>query len=256
MGDSVSSSKSKMRILLLNPNSSQDMTSRMVRAAESTPVSNSVQVHPMTASCAAPSSIDDSQDIQSSTTVVLSELPPADFARNNWDAILVACFSVHSLVPALSNWFEGPVTGIFEASILTAMSLLGPGEQWGIVTTGRFWEKHLSDGVCEFLGADPRRSTKFAGVATSGLTAGDFHTVSPEEVSAKLSLAAKGLLESGNIACVVLGCGGMAGLEDIIRCAAVHVYGEQRARKLYIVDGVKAGIMQLHQCINGARTFR
>ncbi|KJK76625.1 hypothetical protein H634G_08213 [Metarhizium anisopliae BRIP 53293] len=252
-----SESSPQMRILLLNPNSSEAMTRGMVQAAKSTPVSNSVEIHSMTASSRAPPSIDNSEDIQASTKVVLSELPAADAARNNWDAILVACFSVHTLVPELSNWFDGPVTGIFEASILTAMSLLRPGEQWGIVTTGKFWEKHLSDGVYEFLGVDAAgRSTKFAGVASSGLTAGDFHTVPPEEVKTKLSLATKGLLESGNIACVVMGCGGMAGLEDIIRSTAKEVYGEKRAGELYIVDGVKAGIMQLHQSINAAKTFK
>ncbi|KID61426.1 Asp/Glu/hydantoin racemase, partial [Metarhizium hybridum] len=252
-----SESPPQMRILLLNPNSSEAMTRGMVQAAKSTPVSNSVEIHSMTASSRAPPSIDNSEDIQASTKVVLSELPAADAARNNWDAIMVACFSVHTLVPELSNWFDGPVTGIFEASILTAMSLLRPGEQWGIVTTGKFWEKHLSDGVYEFLGVDAAgRSTKFAGVASSGLTAGDFHTVPPEEVKTKLSLATKGLLESGNIACVVMGCGGMAGLEDIIRSTAKDVYGEKRAGELYIVDGVKAGIMQLHQSINAAKTFK
>lgn len=210
----------------------------------------------MTASLKAPSSINNDEDIQASTTVVLEELPPTDFARNNWDAILVACFSVHTLVPELSAWFDGPVTGIFEASILTAMALLKPGEEWGIVTTGRFWEEHLSSGVYEFLGVKEGGNTKFAGVASSGLTAGDFHTVSPDEVRAKLSLATRELLESGNVCCVVMGCGGMAGLEDVIRSTAEEVYGEERARDLYIVDGVKAGIMQLHQSINGAMTFR
>lgn len=210
----------------------------------------------MTASSNAPASIDDMEDIEMSTKVILTELPAIDFPRDGFDAILVACFSVHSLVPELSARFDVPVTGIFEASILTALSLLKPGEQWGIVTTGSFWDKHLSDGVYDFLGVDAGRNTKFAGVATSGLTAGDFHSVSPEDVKAKLSLATKDLLKSGHVACVVLGCGGMAGLEGVIRSAATEVYGRKRADDLYIVDGVKAGIMQLHQSINGTRTFK
>ncbi|TWU71367.1 hypothetical protein ED733_001052 [Metarhizium rileyi] len=248
-----------MRILLLNPNSSDAMTKGMVQAAKSTPVSNSVEIYAMTASQDAPRSIDSAADIQASTQAVLEALSCADSARsgrNDWDAILVACFSVHSLVPKLSTRFDVPVTGIFEASILTAMSLLRPGEQWGIVTTGKFWEKHLSDGVYDFLGVDVGRSTKFAGVATSGLTAGDFHTMSADDVNAKLSSATRRLLESGNISCVVMGCGGMVGLEGVIRSTAKDVYGEQKARDLYIVDGVKAAILQLHHSINGSRIFR
>lgn len=176
-------------------------------------------------------------------------MPSEKLTQGKWDAILVACFSVHSLVPQLSAHFQGPVTGIFEASILTALSLIKPGEKWGIVTTGNFWEKHLSDGVDEYLGVKSGNHSKFAGVFTSGLTAGEFHTVSPDQVEKKLSLATKQLLQSGNVSCVVMGCGGMAGLEDMIRSTAVVVYGEKRANELFIVDGVRAGIMQLYQSI-------
>ena len=210
----------------------------------------------MTASPNAPASIDNNEDIQTSTRVILDEMPSKKLTQGELDAILVACFSVHSLVPQLSVHFQGPVTGIFEASILTALSLIKPGEKWGIVTTGNFWEKHLSDGVDEYLGVESGNHSKFAGVFTSGLTAGDFHTVSPDQVEKKLSLATKQLLQSGNVSCVVMGCGGMAGLEDMIRSTAVVVYGEKRAKELFIVDGVRAGIMQLYQSIQGARTFR
>lgn len=183
-----------------------------------------------------------------------------DLRSTKYDAILVACFSVHSLVTALTQWHP-TVTGIFEASLMTALSLINPkgAEQWGIVTTGKFWEKHLTDGVNEFLGQLPESSggnKKFAGVYSTGLNAGDFHRVSPEEVRAKLREATTKLLQSGNVTCVVMGCGGMAGLEDIIRSTAADVYSKERAEKLYIVDGVKAGVLQLEQTIRSKGIFR
>ncbi|KAK2590280.1 hypothetical protein QQS21_012033 [Conoideocrella luteorostrata] len=232
------------------------MTAGMLLAAKSTPISNSVEIHHITAT-SAPASIDDDQDIQDSSKDILSILESKPELFSNWDAILVACFSVHPLVPKLSSRLSIPVTGIFEASTLTAMSLLGPLEKWGVVTTGKFWEDHLTNGVYGFLGVENNsKNTRFAGVFSSRLTAGDFHTVSPTEVKEKLSLATRQLLASGNVTCVVMGCGGMAGLEDIIRSTAVEVYGESRAKGLYIIDGVKAGIMQLHQSINSVRIFR
>ncbi|KAG5925018.1 hypothetical protein E4U42_004494 [Claviceps africana] len=217
----------------------------------------SMDIIPMTATSASPASINDDEDIQASTRDVLALLADKPNFVSGYDGILIACFSVHTLVPELSERFGINVTGIFEASILTALSLLRPSERWGIVTTGEFWERHLCDGVNAVLGIRGTvEHTKFAGVFSSGLTAGDFHTMSPAEVSEKLGFAARRLLMSGNVTCVVMGCGGMAGLEDIVRSAAVDVYNESKAKSLYIIDGVKAGVLQLHQTIMGGQTFQ
>lgn len=129
--------------------------------------------------------------------------------------------------------------------------------QWGIVTTGKFWEDHLSDGVRNFIGQEKNAvNQKFAGVFSSGLTAGDFHTVPPEQVRLKLKEATRKLLNSGRISVVVMGCGGMAGLEDIIRSTAVEEYGKADGDLVYIVDGVKTGVMQVEQMVRSKRAFR
>ena len=179
-----------------------------------------------------------------------------------YDAVLVACYSVHPLVDMLADrdgeFGRLVVTGIFEASILTCLSLLGHGKKWGIVTTGRFWEEHLTRGVNAFLGTDPRdRNTKFAGVETTGLTAGDFHGgLDPEFVGQKLREAAGRLLEKWNVECVVMGCAGMAGLEEIIRSVAVDKYGPTEANQLLVIDGMRAGIGLLEQIAHNKRLFQ
>ncbi|KAM4057435.1 hydantoin racemase [Hirsutella rhossiliensis] len=259
MAAATSTGGGNMRILLLNPNSSITMTQSMALAAQETPVSQTIKIDTYTAPAQAPASINDDVDIKASTTIILDGMGGLNLDK--YDAVLVACFSVHSLVAQLSVRHPRlAVTGIFEASILSALSLVSSdstGEQWGILTTGDFWEKHLADGVSEFLGRDGNaQDRKFCGVYSTGLTAGDFHTVSPDEIRAKLRAATTQLVRAGNVACVVMGCGGMAGLEDIIRSAARDVYGHERADKLYVVDGVKAGILQLHQTINSRYTFR
>lgn len=179
-----------------------------------------------------------------------------------YDAVIVACFSVHPLVGMLAEK-EGEfgrlaVTGIFEASVLTCLSLLRPGKKWGIVTTGKFWEEHLSVGVNEFLGAGAHNpNTKFAGVETTGLNAGDFHGgVDPETVQQKLRDATTRLLEKGDVQCVVMGCAGMAGLEEIIRSVAVEKYGPSKANQLLVIDGVRAGLGLLEQMIRNKRAFQ
>lgn len=190
---------------------------------------------------------------------MLEDISAGNLNINDFDAILVACFSVHTLVSTLSSMTSAAVTGIFEASILTSLSLIAPpggNELWGIVTTGAFWERHLNDGVNAFLGqGSGQKNERFAGTFSSGLTAGDFHTVSPEQVQEKLKDATVRLLKSANVRCVVMGCGGMAGLENIIRDAAVEVYGADRGSHLYIIDGVRAGLVQLHQIVTSRREF-
>lgn len=165
-----------------------------------------------------PASINNQEDLDVSTCEMRAALPP-DFA-SDVDGVLIACFSVHPLVPWVSSSqrdtrrrkrdgtgkasAELCVTGIFEASIVTALSLLPPLEavhpgerrppsaKWGIVTTGIFWRDHLTDGVRAFLGqpalpsnagaviagkgnSDYTAMSRFAGVFCSGADAGDFH---------------------------------------------------------------------------------
>ncbi|KAM5368457.1 hypothetical protein ACJZ2D_009527 [Fusarium nematophilum] len=222
----------------------------------------SVEIFTYTASPnAVAQSIDGQQDIDASAKGVLDDPKiEEELDSDKYDGVLVACFSVHPLVSKLTRYRNLAVTGIFEASILTSLSLIpAPGDagRWGIVTTGKFWEDHLSDGVRGFLGQDKTGlNHKFAGVFTSGLTAGEFHTVSPDQVREKLREATRRLLSSGKVSCVVMGCAGMAGLEDIIRSTAIEMYGKADGDLVYIIDGVKAGVMQLEQMIRSKRAFR
>ncbi len=279
--------------MVLNPNSSQAMTDGMMRAINTTAADlglpHSTEIHAYTAPApAAPASIDDDVGIGRSRAAVLDDLRGNDgewaAAVAAYDGILVACFSVHPLVGELQDPMRRrAVTGIFEASILMALSLLPPPryhrpprsydyvreagreededeEQWGIVTTGKFWENHLAEGVRAFLGistsADPYRNSRFAGVESTGLNASDFHsdTVTPDVVRGKLAEATKRLLRGGRTTVILMGCAGMAGLEEIIRGAAAEAVNERFAYEvLHVVDGVRAGLMQIDTVIKNQR---
>ncbi|KAI0521961.1 hydantoin racemase [Xylaria bambusicola] len=242
------------KILLLNPNSSSAMTDGMKTVLRDIDLPSSTEVYTYTGPSGCPASINDGHDIQQSTDAVL-----ADFdAVGSYHGILVACFSVHPLVPKLQSVSgpHGAVTGIFEASVLAAITLLGPGQKWGIVTTGKFWEDHLSDGVKAFLGANPKDdNAKFAGVQSTGLNAGDFHHgIDPAVIREKLKKATKRLLDTGDIHVIVMGCAGMAGLEAIIREAAQEERDEEFAYStLHVIDGVRAGVMQIDHMIRHQR---
>lgn len=225
----------------------------------------------------APSSINDSTDIDASTEAVWTHLSNNNILEQH-DGVLIACYSSHTLVDKIAAHYPDIlVTGIFEASIVATLPLLrrttgggGGGDGgWGIVTTGRFWESHLTSAVQEFLGQsqseyDAASATAtttnkwFRGVFTTGLNAGDFHgpgAVPPSTIREKLSDATRRLLRTGGVDCVIMGCAGMAGLEQIIREACMEEYGEEGARRVFIVDAVRAGVGVLEGMVRNQRMF-
>ncbi|KAK3681267.1 Asp/Glu/hydantoin racemase [Podospora appendiculata] len=256
------------RILVVNPNSSTTMSHGVEEAIRSIGLSESTEIYVYTAPPESPPSINDGDDIQASSEIVFKDLT-TNGNLQQYDAALVACFSVHPLVERLGE-LQGSrgklaVTGIFEAGVLASLALLTtpplntvPARKWGVVTTGKWWEAHLTQGVNTFLGVDPRSvNDKFAGVESTGLDAGDFHGgVDPSVIREKLKDATKRLLGQGAVDCVVMGCAGMAGLENIIRSAAIEKYGPEQGHQVLIIDGVRAGIGQLEQMVRNKRMFQ
>ena len=169
------------------------------------------------------------------------------------------------------------VVGIFEASVAASLMVLGGGgtsmmktdegagehsgkkeeekerEAFGIISTGKVWEALLSKGVYEMLGVralddiSPASSSslpcaRFAGVETTGLNATELHDAPQDEVKRRIQDATRRLVKLGNVRVVILGCAGMAGMEEWV--------GEVVDRgKVRIVDGVKAGVGALQMLI-------
>ncbi|UNI21253.1 dal80p-controlled protein [Purpureocillium takamizusanense] len=282
------------RILLLNPNSNTGMTESMAAVARSTPVSPFLDIVPYTCASGTCPSIDNQHDIDASARSIWRDIRvERTVDPRDYDAVLVACFSVHPLVrelaaadallhlPAPTNEDDrggsssrAPplVTGIFEAGVHAAVTLVNSisgrdgdsdgdrAAQWGIITTGEFWEAHLTEGVGA---ATAGGAARFAGTFSTGLTAGQMHSMSADEVRERLAVAARRLLlqqggegrGSGSVRCIVMGCGGMAGLEDTIRETARELHGDDVADGLYIIDGVKAGVMYLYQVLASRKMY-
>jgi len=142
-----------------------------------------------------------------------------------------------------------PVTGIFEASIATSLQIIGPHEKFGIVSTGKVWEQVLTEAVKDFLGSGKEMSRRFAGVETTGLNATELHGAPPEEVRTRMKEATRWLVRKGNVGAICLGCAGMAGMNEMVREAAIEELGEDKGRCVRIVDGVQAGIAWLEGAV-------
>lgn len=143
------------------------------------------------------------------------------------------------------------VNGIFEASVITSLSLISEDEAFGIVSTGKVWENALTQAVNDFVGAGASGSNKYVGCETTGLNATELHELPPDEVQAKMKTATRRLLQRrahGNtrsVQAICLGCAGMVGLDEAVRQACTDVLGDESGNLVSIVDGVKAGVGSL-----------
>jgi Asp/Glu/hydantoin racemase len=267
-----------IRLLIINPNTTSsitDLISPMV----------SLLLPPSTITttfftCPAPGipSINSPEDAAESAKLCLPHLLPL---LPHHDCFLVACYSHHPLVSALQSacttltteatqngsGARKYVAGIFEASVLTSLSLLSPHQSFGIVSTGKVWETALSAAVHSFLGIDTSKKVddqRFAGCETTGLNADQLHALPAEEVQAKMIEATKQLLRKGQrkgevhedkpsgVGAICLGCAGMVGLDDAVRKACIEELGEEKGKQVHIVDGIKAGVLQLFAMARGA----
>ncbi|OCT46671.1 DCG1-like protein [Cladophialophora carrionii] len=177
-----------VRILIINPNTSQHMTDALG------PVVDSLRL-PSTQytffTCPSPGipSINSPADAAESARICLPHVIPL---LDRHDCVLVACYSQHPLVAQLKSecaklertrrkelhahghahahadahdrQSRKYVTGIFEASVLASLGLIDKsGDEassataaalFGIVSTGKIWETALQRAVEEFIGVD------------------------------------------------------------------------------------------------------
>ncbi|KAG8700876.1 hypothetical protein FRC09_005700 [Ceratobasidium sp. 395] len=226
-----------IRMLVVNPNSSQSITQSLIDLFRASPPAAHVTLSFFTGSTDCPKSIDDEEGCHSSARTCFPLLLPAVQAHQ-YDAYLVACYSGHPL-PNLLRAASGnsvPCIGIFEASILHALAKTGPDEKFGIITTGQVWVSLLTNALHNFLGVSG--TSRFAGVATTGYNAVELHDMPQTEVYAKIGSGARLLVEERGARVICLGCAGMVGMEAAIR----EGLGSQWKDKIQIIDGVQAGV--------------
>ncbi|KAK6007662.1 hypothetical protein QM012_004476 [Aureobasidium pullulans] len=238
------------KILIINPNSTRSMTNALKPLVDSLGYSSTQ--HTYFTAPSGPASINNEDDAAESARHCLEPLLPL---LETHDAFLVCCYSAHPLVGQLKARPEiagrrKPVTGIFEASVSSSLQAIGPGERFGIVSTGKVWEATLREAVDNYLGVEDNTegSAAFAGVQTTGLNATELHDTSPVEVRNRMKKAVARLLmddAGGPVGAVCLGCAGMAGFDDMVREAAIETLGHGQGSKVRIVDGVVAGVTWL-----------
>jgi allantoin racemase len=218
-----------MRLLIVNPNTSADMTATILATAQAS-AGPGVQVDGCNPA-RGPATVEGQFDeVVSAYCTLEMVLPIAD----QYDGIVLACYGHHPVIGALREALDQPVLGIMEASILHALPL---GDRFSIVTSSPRWIPLLEEGV-RALGVEQR----CASVRSSGLAVLDIAALSEDEVVARLCAEARAAVEQDGAEVICLGCGGMAGLERAVgEAAGVPVIDGVRAATILVRGLVEAG---------------
>lgn len=211
-----------MRILLINPNTSEEFTKRVQAIADryAFPGTTAVALNPTTG----PRSIEGIYDELLSSPGTL-EL--AITHLDNYDAFVIACYSDHPAIYALREITDKPVLGIAEASMYVACML---GYNFSVVTTNEEWEPLLWDAVRHYGLADRCASVRSTRMPVLALEA-----ASPEETSQMILKAAQQAIAEDDAEVICLGCAGMAGMDKEL----------QEAVGIPVLDGVVCALKLL-----------
>lgn len=211
-----------MKILLINPNTSNSFTTRIEKIAKQYAHSGT-EIITRTAS-SGPASIesvfDEVLSSQGTLEVALKEL-------GNVDGIVIACYSDHPVIAALREVADIPVLGIAEASMFMACLL---GKKFSVITTNVEWEPLLWDAVHHYGLSERCASIRSTGLPVLALEIADSH-----QIITKIKEAAKNAIETDGAEVICLGCAGMSGMDKQL----------EEELKVPVLDGVVCALKLL-----------
>jgi allantoin racemase len=222
-----------MRILMINPNTSEVFTEKVQKiadkyASEKTEV---VAMNPASGPRSIESIYDELLSSPGTLELAISEL-------DHFDAFAIACYSDHPTVYALREITDKPVLGIAEASMYMACML---GYKFSVVTTNDEWQPLLWDAVKHYGLAERCASVRATGMAVLSLEEGGESSYELIREEARLAM------EGDGAEVICLGCAGMAGWDKRL----------ERDLGIPVVDGVVAALMLLEGMVGyGLRTSK
>ena len=193
-----------MKLLLINPNTSDGFTSIAQKAADV--YKNKDTIVKAVSSPCGPLTLEGYFDEIISSVGVLEVVQRE---KENYDGFIVACFSNHFSIYAARQITEKPVVGIFEPPMLLAKQL---GARFSIVTPSPRWKPLLEEGL-EAVGM----KQSCASIRVIGLDVEEFECMEQEKLEIYLSEEAKKAVKEDGAEVIVLGCCGLAGFDMRLR---------------------------------------
>ncbi|KAK6376363.1 hypothetical protein LTS17_006958 [Exophiala oligosperma] len=236
------------KLLVVNPNASPDMTELVKSGVDRHLGPNIVATY---WTCPeGPTVLKSQEDIELSTRLCLENLKQS---TPKYDSFLLACYADHPLTAALKVEVgpDKPVVGIFEASINAALDVINWQPlpvlgRFAIMTTGKAFEKQLSDGVTRILGDSKtaHQESCFAGVISTGIVPGDTMPEITKTAKQKVQKAVQKLMMSDDdddeIVVVCMGGVILYGLEDFVLKSCQT--DDTTQKRMIIIDQLEAGV--------------
>ncbi|CRK32916.1 hypothetical protein BN1723_014692 [Verticillium longisporum] len=233
------------RVLVINPNTSASLTKSFEPVLASLSLPDTTLTY---WTCpTGPSLIKTQADMYESASHCI---PLLRAMADDFDGFLGACYADHPVVRLLQSYVGSkPVVGIFDASILAALQLVGPSTRFGIVTTGVAYEELLYEGVKHLLRRDKEVFAKFGGVAASGVGLMDLQPGSEAGAREKIMDATCRLLATkegeDNIEVVSMGGVILSGMERWVHEGSELALGVEAGRRIKVIDQLLAGLLTL-----------
>lgn len=220
-----------MRLLVINPNSTQSMTDSLESEINSLHLSSNITVDYYTAPENAPLSINNDLDAENSSNVVMENLSE-DYLKV-YDGILVACYSDHPLIYKLRSVTNAKILGIFQASIIYALQAIdNKSDKVAILTSVDEWEQILDNAIINFLGVGSFPNDRFVHTLAANLPILKLHE--PDNYNILMGKIQN--LVNKNVKIILLGCAGLSTLDYKMKNDFPNIK---------FVDSVKIGIKQL-----------
>lgn len=208
-----------MKILFINPNTSESFTEKIQRVLQQYASSTSEvkAVNPRSGPRSIECVYDELLSAPGTLETLLTHL-------DDYDAFVIACYSDHPAIYAGREITDKPLLGIAEASMYMACLL---GRRFSVVTTNRQWEPLLWDAVHHYGLSERCASIRAVDMPVLALESSDDEQV----FQAILQAARKAVAEDG-AEVICLGCAGMAGLDKRL----------QEVLGIPVVDGVVSAL--------------
>ena len=222
-----------MRILMINPNTSQVFTEKIQKIADkyASETTEVIAMNPTSGPRSIEGIYDELLSSPGTLELVISEL-------DKFDAFAIACYSDHPTVYALREITDKPVLGIADASMYMACML---GYKFSVVTTNNEWQPLLWDAVKHYGLAERCASVRATGMAVLSLEEGGESSYELIREEARLAM------EQDGAEVICLGCAGMAGWDKRL----------ESDLGIPVVDGVVAALMLLEGLVGyGLRTSK
>ena len=215
-----------MRILFVNPNTSEAFTQRIQSIVNqyALPSTTADAKNPAAGPRSIEGIFDELLSSQGTLELVLNEL-------DHYDAFVIACYSDHPTIYALREITEKPVLGIAEASMYMACML---GHRFSVVTTNMEWEPLLWDAVGHY-----GLKERCASIRSTGMPVLALEKASPAETYQLILKGARQAVEQDGAEVICLGCAGMTGMDKSLEAEL----------KIPVIDGVIGALKLLESLV-------